>query len=54
MPSNIYRGAVVTTPYGQGIVTNLPVFNRIAVRYPDGTVRYFFLEDVTNGTIKGV
>ena len=51
---NIVRGAKVSTPYGEGIVVNLPVYGRISVKYADGTVRFFFRRDVENGTIKAV
>ena len=51
---NIVRGAKVTTPYGEGIVVNLPVFGRISVRYADGTIRFFFQRDVDNGTVKAI
>ena len=51
---NIVRGAKVETPYGEGVVINLPVFGRISVRYADGTIRFFFRNDVEDGTIKPV
>ena len=51
---NIVRGAKVETPYGEGVVINLPVFGRISVRYADGTIRFFFQRDVDNGTIKTI
>ena len=50
--STFVRGMKVATCFGEGIVINLPVSNRIAVRYEDGTVRYFWPEDVINGTIR--
>lgn len=40
--SEFVRGMKVTTIYGEGIVVNLPIFNRIAVQYEDGIVRYFW------------
>ncbi|MBR3015873.1 MAG: hypothetical protein IKH57_02145 [Clostridia bacterium] len=51
---NIVRGAKVETPFGEGVVVNLPVFGRISVRYADGTIRFFFQRDVDNGTIKAI
>ena len=51
---NIVRGAKVSTPYGEGVVINLPVYGRISVRYQDGTIRFFFQRDVEEGTIKPV
>ena len=51
---NIVRGAKVSTPYGEGVVINLPVYGRISVKYADGTIRFFFRNDVENGTIKAV
>ena len=51
---NIVRGAKVSTPFGEGIVVNLPIYGRISVRYQDGTVRFFFQRDVDNGTIKPI
>ena len=50
----IVRGAKVETPFGEGVVINLPVFGRISVRYADGTTRFFFRNDVENGTIKPI
>ncbi|MBR3107603.1 MAG: hypothetical protein IKH30_10555 [Clostridia bacterium] len=50
----IVRGAKVETPFGEGVVINLPVFGRISVRYADGTIRFFFRNDVENGTIKPI
>ena len=46
------RGMTVVTKFGEGIVVNLPVCNRIAVRYQDGTVRFFWPEDVISGAIR--
>ncbi len=46
------RGQKVVTSFGEGTVVNLPVYNRIAVQYEDGTVRFFWPEDVVNGTIR--
>ena len=46
------RGLKVTTVYGEGIVVNLPVVNRIAVKVEDGTIRYFWPEDVITGRIR--
>ncbi len=46
------RGLKVTTVYGEGIVVNLPVANRIAVKLEDGTIRYFWPEDVITGRIR--
>ncbi len=51
---NIVRGAKVETPYGEGVVINLPVCGRISVRYADGTIRFFFRNDVEDGTVKPV
>ena len=51
---DIVRGAKVVTPYGEGVVINLPVYGRISVRYADGTIRFFFRKDVEDGTIKPV
>ena len=51
---NIVRGAKVSTPYGEGVVVNLPVNGRISVRYADGTIRFFFRNDVEEGKIKPV
>lgn len=51
---NIVRGAKVSTPYGEGVVINLPVYGRISVRYQDGTIRFFFQRDVEEGTIKPI
>ena len=51
---NIVRGAKVSTPYGEGVVINLPVYGRISVKYADGTIRFFFRNDVENGTIKAI
>ncbi len=51
---SIVRGAKVSTPFGEGIVVNLPIYGRISVRYQDGTVRFFFQRDVDNGTIKPI
>lgn len=50
--SAFVRGTKVTTVFGEGIIINLPVFNRIAVRYQDGMIRYFFPKDVDEGLIK--
>ena len=49
--SSFVRGMKVTTAFGEGIVVNLPIFNRIAVRYQDGVIRYFFPKDVDEGKI---
>ena len=46
------RGLKVTTLYGDGIIINLPVNNRIAVKYEDGIIRYFWPEDVVSGRIR--
>ncbi|MBR3020211.1 MAG: hypothetical protein IKH57_24615 [Clostridia bacterium] len=46
------RGMKVTTSFGEGIVVNLPIFNRIAVKLEDGTIRYFFPKDVDEGRIR--
>lgn len=46
------RGMEVTTVFGEGIVVNLPVFRRIAVQLEDGTIRYFWPEDVITGRIR--
>ena len=51
---NIVRGAKVSTPFGEGIVVNLPIYGRISVRYQDGTIRFFFQRDVEEGTIKPI
>lgn len=50
--SEFVRGMKVTTIYGEGIVLNLPIFNRIAVQYEDGIVRYFWPQDVVTGRIR--
>ena len=50
--SSFVRGMKVTTAFGEGTIVNLPVFNRIAVRYKDGVIRYFFPKDVDEGLIK--
>ena len=50
--ADFVRGLKVTTVYGDGIIINLPIFNRITVRYADGTVRYFFPADVECGRIR--
>ncbi len=50
--SNFTRGQKVNTVFGDGVVVNLPVNNRIAVQYEDKTVRYFFPEDVITGRIR--
>ena len=47
-----FRRLKVTAVYGSGIVANLPVSNRMAVQYEDGTVRFFFPEDVITGWIR--
>jgi hypothetical protein len=49
--ADFVRGLKVTTVFGDGIIINLPIFNRIAVKYPDGVVRYFFHADVECGRI---
>ena len=46
------RGQKVITVFGEGVVVNLPVSNRIAVRYQDNTIRFFFPEDVVTGRIR--
>lgn len=46
------RGMKVTTAFGEGIIINLPIFDRIAVKYQDGVIRYFFQKDVDEGQIK--
>ena len=50
--SAFVRGLKVTTVFGEGIVVNLPVSNRIAVQYESGEIRYFFPEDVITGRIR--
>ena len=50
--SAFVRGMKVSTAFGEGIIINLPVFNRIAVRYQDGMIRYFFPKDVDAGEIR--
>ncbi len=50
--ADFVRGLKVTTVFGDGIIINLPIFNRIAVRYEDGTVRYFWPQDVVTGRIR--
>lgn len=50
--SPFVRGLKVTTIFGEGIVVNLPVSNRIAVQYESGEIRYFFPEDVITGRIR--
>ena len=52
MSTPFVRGMTVTTVYGDGIVINLPIFNRITVKYPDGVIRYFFPADVECGRIR--
>ena len=52
--SDFVRGMKVTTVFGEGIVVNLPIFNRIAVKYQDGVIRYFFPKDVDAGQIRPV
>ena len=51
MPTFV-RGLKVTTIYGDGEVINLPVNGRISVKYGDGTIRFFFPEDVITGRIR--
>ena len=46
------RGLKVTTLFGNGIVVNLPVNGLISVRLEDGTIRYFFQDDVVTGRIR--
>ena len=46
------RGMKVLTSFGEGVVINLPVCNRIAVQYEDGIIRFFWPEDVVNGAIR--
>lgn len=46
------RGLKVTTVYGEGVVVNLPVANRIAVQYETGEIRYFWPDDVITGRIR--
>ena len=43
---------VMCKEYGEGVVINLPIHNKIAVKFPDGIVRYFWPEDVANGAIQ--
>ena len=50
--AEFFRGLKVNTVYGSGVVVNLPVNNRIAVQYEDGTIRFFFPEDVITGRIR--
>ena len=50
--SDFMRGQKVITVFGEGVVVNLPVCNRIAVRYEDNTIRFFFPEDVVTGRIR--
>lgn len=50
--SDFMRGQKVITVFGEGVVVNLPVSNRIAVRYQDNTIRFFFPEDVVTGRIR--
>ena len=50
--SAFVRGLKVTTVFGEGIVVNLPVSNRIAVQYENGEIRYFFPEEVITGRIR--
>ena len=49
--SSFVRGMKVTTSFGEGVIINLPIFNRIAVKYQDGVIRYFFPKDVDEGKI---
>ncbi len=50
--SDFMRGQKVITVFGEGVVVNLPVSNRIAVQYEDDTIRFFFPEDVVTGRIR--
>ncbi len=43
---------VMCRDYGEGVVINLPIHNKIAVKFPDGIVRYFWPEDVASGAIQ--
>ena len=36
------------------IIINLPIHNKIVVRFPDGIVRYFWPDDVVSGAIQAV
>ena len=50
--SDFMRGQKVITVFGEGVVVNLPVSNRIAVRYEDNAIRFFFPEDVVTERIR--
>lgn len=50
--SSFVCGMKVTTVFGEGIVVNLPVSNRIAVQYETGEIRHFWPEDVVTGRIR--
>lgn len=50
---SIERGCtVLCRDFGEGVVINLPIHNKIVVRFPDGIVRYFWPEDVASGAIQ--
>lgn len=44
--------AVLCRDFGEGVVINLPIHNKIVVRFPDGIVRYFWPDDVASGAIQ--
>ena len=47
------RGStVLCRDFGEGVVINLPIHNKIVVRFPDGIVRYFWPDDVASGAIQ--
>lgn len=49
------RGStVLCRDFGEGIIINLPIHNKIVVRFPDGIVRYFWPDDVASGAIQAV
>ena len=55
MAMSFERGiTVLCRDYGEGVVINLPIHNKIVVRFPDGIVRYFWPEDVASGAIQAV
>ncbi|MBR4539874.1 MAG: hypothetical protein IKO52_13675 [Clostridia bacterium] len=43
---------VLCRDFGEGVVINLPIHNKIVVRFPDGVVRYFWPDDVASGAIQ--
>ena len=43
---------VLCRDYGEGVVINLLIHNKIVVRSHDGIVRYFWPDDVASGAIQ--